>query len=66
MNWEELENACKGCDKCPLCKTKTNTVFGVGNKNTDIMFVGEAPGEQGAEAVGCGHDAEGDRRTASA
>ena len=45
MNWEELENACKGCDKCPLCKTKTNTVFGVGNKNASLMFVGEAPGE---------------------
>ncbi|MBE6583310.1 MAG: uracil-DNA glycosylase [Ruminococcaceae bacterium] len=45
MTWEELENSCKSCDKCPLGKTKTNTVFGVGNKNTDIMFVGEAPGE---------------------
>lgn len=45
MTWEELENSCKGCDKCPLGKTKTNTVFGVGNKNADLMFVGEAPGE---------------------
>ena len=45
MTWEELENASRSCDKCPLGKTKTNTVFGVGNKNADLMFVGEAPGE---------------------
>ncbi len=45
MTWEELEAGCKSCDKCPLGKTKTNTVFGVGNKNADLMFVGEAPGE---------------------
>ncbi len=45
MTWEELEDSCRGCDKCPLGGTKTNTVFGVGNKNADIMFVGEAPGE---------------------
>ncbi len=34
------------CDKCPLGKTKTNTVFGCGNRNARLMFVGEAPGEQ--------------------
>ncbi|MBQ8255233.1 MAG: uracil-DNA glycosylase [Clostridia bacterium] len=45
MTWEELENASRSCDKCPLSKTKTNIVFGVGNKNADLMFVGEAPGE---------------------
>ncbi len=45
MTWEELENASLSCDKCPLWKTKTNTVFGVGNKKADLMFVGEAPGE---------------------
>ena len=46
MNWQELENACSSCERCSLCKTRTNCVFGVGNKNADIMFVGEAPGEQ--------------------
>lgn len=45
MTWEELENASRSCNKCPLSKTKTNIVFGVGNKNADLMFVGEAPGE---------------------
>lgn len=46
MNWEELEKACNTCQKCPLGATKTNTVFGAGNKNAKLMFVGEAPGEQ--------------------
>lgn len=42
--WEELENSIKNCNKCKLCKTRTNIVFGTGNKNADIMFVGEGPG----------------------
>ena len=46
MNWQELEDACASCEKCSLCKTRTNCVFGTGNRNADIMFVGEAPGEQ--------------------
>ena len=45
-SWEKLYNECASCQKCPLCETRTNCVFGVGNKNADIMFVGEAPGEQ--------------------
>ena len=45
MTWEELEAKAGECKKCPLCKSKTNTVFGCGNKNADIMFIGEAPGE---------------------
>lgn len=45
MNWDELKKACSECEKCELCRTRTNCVFGVGNKNADIMFVGEAPGE---------------------
>lgn len=46
MDWKELEQACAKCEKCDLCKTRTNCVFGVGNKNASLMFVGEAPGEQ--------------------
>ena len=42
--WEELEESIKGCNKCKLCKTRQNIVFGVGNKNEDIMFIGEGPG----------------------
>lgn len=46
MNWDDLKKACAECDKCELCKTRTNCVFGVGNPEADILFVGEAPGEQ--------------------
>lgn len=42
--WQALESACNNCTKCDLCKTKTNTVFGTGNKEASLMFVGEAPG----------------------
>ena len=34
------------CQLCPLSKTRQNFVFGVGNHQADIVFVGEAPGEQ--------------------
>ena len=37
---------CENCKKCPLGETRTNCVFGEGNENAKIMFVGEAPGEQ--------------------
>lgn len=43
-NWEELEESIKGCNKCKLFSTRQNIVFGVGNKNTKIMFIGEGPG----------------------
>ena len=46
MTWETLESACRACDKCELCKTRTNVVFGTGNRNARLLFVGEAPGEQ--------------------
>ncbi len=46
MTWEELECTCQSCKGCSLCETKTNTVFGTGNREADLMFVGEAPGEQ--------------------
>lgn len=43
-NWEELERNCKTCGKCKLSKTRTNVVFGEGNKEADLMFIGEGPG----------------------
>ena len=46
MDWESLEHSCKSCNKCELCQKRTNVVFGVGNQNTDILFVGEGPGQQ--------------------
>ena len=46
MDWAELENSCKQCRNCGLCQTRNNVVFGVGNQNAMIMFIGEGPGEQ--------------------
>ncbi len=45
-NMTELNNKCELCMSCPLGKTRTNLVFGVGNPNADVMFIGEGPGEQ--------------------
>lgn len=42
--WEELEKSIIGCEKCKLCKGRTNIVFGTGNKNADVMLIGEGPG----------------------
>ncbi|MBN1151195.1 uracil-DNA glycosylase [candidate division WOR-3 bacterium] len=36
----------KCCDKCPLSKTRTNPVFGEGSFDSEIVFVGEAPGQE--------------------
>ena len=46
MDWNTLESVCKDCTRCGLCETRHNVVFGVGNPKTDIMFIGEGPGEQ--------------------
>lgn len=41
---EEVKESIKDCKKCKLCTGRKNIVFGVGNKNADIMFIGEGPG----------------------
>lgn len=46
MDMTELRALCETCGKCELSKTRTNCVFGVGNEHAELMFVGEAPGEQ--------------------
>ena len=43
-NIEELKQSINGCNKCKLCNTRQNIVFGVGNINAKIMFIGEGPG----------------------
>ena len=43
-NWEDLEKSIINCNKCKLNSGRTNIVFGVGNKQADIMFIGEGPG----------------------
>ena len=45
-SWEELKAQCNSCTRCPLCETRHNVVFGVGNEGADVMLVGEGPGEQ--------------------
>ena len=42
---KELEEICKKCTLCDLSKTRTNVVFGEGNPNANLMFIGEGPGE---------------------
>ena len=42
----ELYKAVQGCTKCPLYETRTKAVFGAGNADADLMFVGEAPGAE--------------------
>ena len=42
---KELEKICKTCTLCDLAKTRTNVVFGEGNPNAKLMFIGEGPGE---------------------
>ncbi len=46
MEWPELKAAVAGCTACGLCKTRTNTVFGVGDEDADWLLVGEAPGAE--------------------
>src|ERR1051326_7040472 len=40
----EMAKVASACEKCKLAKTRTNVVYGVGNPNADLMFIGEAPG----------------------
>ena len=42
--WDELEKSIEKCNKCKLCQTRQNIVFGTGNKKARIMFIGEGPG----------------------
>lgn len=44
-SWNKLIEECNQCTACELHKTRTNCVFGTGNTNADILFVGEAPGD---------------------
>jgi len=46
QSWEELQARCRDCRACPLGESRTNNVFGMGDRHSPLMFVGEAPGEQ--------------------
>lgn len=55
-DFSELKSACENCDRCPLHETRNHVVFGVGNPDAELLFIGEAPGEnedlQGEPFVG--------------
>lgn len=44
--WRSLQHQVRHCVRCELHKTRTQTVFGMGNESADWMFVGEAPGAE--------------------
>ena len=44
VRWKQLETLANGCVKCVLHKGRTNVVFGTGNRNADLLFIGEGPG----------------------
>jgi DNA polymerase len=56
LDWKGLEARVAACERCELCKTRTRTVFGVGDRSADLMVIGEAPGvdedRQGEPFVG--------------
>ena len=41
---ELIREKCLNCEKCSLCKTRTNSVFSAGVPNSKLMLIGEAPG----------------------
>ncbi len=45
-SWEEWKAQCLSCRRCPLCETRHNVVFGDGNPDSGVLFIGEGPGEQ--------------------
>lgn len=54
--WQQLEEKVCHCTQCPLHQTRTQTVFGSGSQQADLLIVGEAPGanedKQGLPFVG--------------
>ncbi len=54
--WKELEDRVKSCTNCNLCSSRKNTVFGQGNRQSSVVFIGEGPGaeedQQGLAFVG--------------
>jgi uracil-DNA glycosylase len=54
--WQTLSTEAHDCTRCRLAGTRKNVVFGVGDPNADLMFIGEAPGrdedEKGEPFVG--------------
>lgn len=56
LTWEELRQECCSCQRCALSETRKQVVFGTGNQNAEVLFIGEGPGRdediQGEPFVG--------------
>ena len=46
LHWQTLKAQVAACEGCALYSTRTHTVFGEGNENAEILFVGEGPGRE--------------------
>ena len=46
LDWASLAEAVSGCRLCGLCETRTQTVFGTGDRGARLMVIGEAPGAE--------------------
>jgi DNA polymerase len=46
FDWEGLAETVRGCKRCGLHATRTQTVFGVGRRDAELMVIGEAPGAE--------------------
>ena len=46
LTFSALKKEVKACVRCPLAQARTTVVFGEGNERADLVFVGEAPGEE--------------------
>ena len=46
LDWGELQMRVSACTSCRLHETRTQTVFGVGDPDADLMIIGEAPGQE--------------------
>ena len=46
QGWNELQESVRSCTRCDLCHGRTQTVFGVGNHEADLLIIGEAPGAE--------------------
>ena len=46
LGWEALQARVAACQACGLWRTRTQTVFGVGRRDADLMLIGEAPGAE--------------------
>ena len=45
-DWDTLQQHVANCTRCDLHRTRTQTVFGIGNRNADWLVIGEAPGAE--------------------